>query len=232
MSQPPQRGLSLVEMMVGIAVGLFIVAAASTLLVSQLGDNRRLLLETQIQQDLRAAMDIVVRDLRRSQFSASAHELVARADSPRVRQNTYNGPVLSGAAGARQVNYEYRRNAGSIQFGYRLHNGALQALNGLGDWQDLTDLAVLRVTAFDVDLDRAGSTANDDPQVLPCPKLCPDGTSNCWPRLRVLQLIVRITAQAVADPSFVRTVEAGVRLRNDRIDVAGVGVSAEFSCPE
>jgi type IV pilus assembly protein PilW len=230
----PARGLSIVEMMVGIAVGLFIVAAASTLLVSQLGDNRRLLLETQIQQDLRAAMDIVVRDLRRSQFTLNAHEMVARSDTPTVRQNLFGVPTISGAAGARQVTYQYRRDDGVLDFGFRVQNGTLQALNGLGAWQDLTDRSVLRVTSFDIDADRAAAAAaaNADAQVLPCPKLCADGTSNCWPRMRVVQLVVSITAEAVADPAFVRNVTAGVRVRNDRIDVAGVAGGASFSCPE
>ncbi len=43
-----QRGLSLVELMVGITDGLFVVAAAATLVANQLSDNRRLLLETQV----------------------------------------------------------------------------------------------------------------------------------------------------------------------------------------
>lgn len=61
-----QRGLSLVELLVGISVGLFVLAGATLLLSTQLGDNRRLLLETQLQQDLRATMDIITRELRRA----------------------------------------------------------------------------------------------------------------------------------------------------------------------
>ena len=52
--------------MVGVAIGLFVVAAASMLVVTQLSDNRRLTLETQVQQDLRATADIITRELRRA----------------------------------------------------------------------------------------------------------------------------------------------------------------------
>ena len=52
--------------MVGVAIGLFVVAAASMLVVTQLSDNRRLTLETQVQQDLRASADIITRELRRA----------------------------------------------------------------------------------------------------------------------------------------------------------------------
>ncbi len=58
--------------MVGIAVGLFIVAGATMVVTTQLGDNRRLLLETQLQQDLRATADIITRELRRAGAEGSA----------------------------------------------------------------------------------------------------------------------------------------------------------------
>lgn len=67
-----QRGLSLVELMVGIAVGLFVVAGAIGVVTTQLGDNRRLLLETQVQQDLRATADIITRELRRAGADSNA----------------------------------------------------------------------------------------------------------------------------------------------------------------
>ena len=70
-----QRGLSLVELMVGIAVGLFVVAGAVMVVTTQLGDNRRLLLDAQLQQDLRATLDIVTREVRRAGGVADATAL-------------------------------------------------------------------------------------------------------------------------------------------------------------
>jgi type II secretory pathway pseudopilin PulG len=61
-----QAGLSIVELMVGITIGLIVVAAATVLVSTQLAENRRLLLETQLQQDLRATADIITRELRRA----------------------------------------------------------------------------------------------------------------------------------------------------------------------
>ena len=43
-----QRGLSLVELMVGITVGMIIVAGVSLMMVNQIDEHRRLSLETQI----------------------------------------------------------------------------------------------------------------------------------------------------------------------------------------
>jgi type IV pilus assembly protein PilW len=63
-----QQGLSIVELMVGIAMGLFITAGAIKLFVDNLGSNRQLLLETRLNQELRTAADIVARALRRASY--------------------------------------------------------------------------------------------------------------------------------------------------------------------
>jgi len=71
-SRGTQGGLSMVELMVGVAVGLFVVAGATVAVSNQLGDNRRLMLETQIQQDLRATADLIAKDLRRAGYWGAA----------------------------------------------------------------------------------------------------------------------------------------------------------------
>lgn len=49
-----QRGLSLIELLVGCTVGLLIAGGATKLFVEHLRDSRRLLLEARLHQDLRA----------------------------------------------------------------------------------------------------------------------------------------------------------------------------------
>jgi type IV pilus assembly protein PilW len=201
------------------------------LVVTQLGDNRRLLLETQVQQDLRAALDIVVRDLRRARYWDQSWRGVALPDDPAsVTPNPYGPPEVTGATGSNVVRYSYRRDT-VTSFGFRLQNGVLQSLMGDGSWQALTDGEVLRVTAFSIELDRTNATANDTVQVLPCVRECADGSTDCWPTTRVQQLIVTVTAAAVADPAFVRTVSAGVRLRNDSPDIDPGLAATGRTCP-
>lgn len=149
-----QRGLSLVELMVGVAVGLFVVAGATMLVANQLGDNRRLLLETQIQQDLRAAADIVARDIRRSGYWGAAQTGVWYAGSPGVTANPYTNlaPAVSGSA-ASSVAFNYSRGVenntidAAEQSGFQLSNGVIQMRVG-GNWQPLTDDRTLRITNF------------------------------------------------------------------------------------
>jgi type IV pilus assembly protein PilW len=205
-----QRGLSVVEMMVGVAVGLFIVAAATMLISTQLVENRRLLVETQLQQDLRATADIVTRELRRA--GARDSESVAgiwylgtnATPNTRADVSPTGGPATS-------VSYRYYRDAlrDAPLSGFTLDGGILKSnIAGSGD-QELTDARVLKITDFTV-------TPQNGPAVqLPCPKVCTDGTQNCWPTITVRELEVVITGEAVNDPSVKRTVRSNVRLRND-----------------
>jgi prepilin peptidase dependent protein B len=212
-----QRGLSLVELMVGIAVGLFVVAAASMLAVTQLNENRRLLLETQVQQDLRAAMDIVTRELRRSgHWQAAQTGVWTPVDG--ATANPYTEVALAGDPPA-EVTFGYMRRPGEAgrvgdptYFGFKWEGGVLKTRLAAGGWQELTDPATLRITAFTI------TAVDTEPQVVACPRLCADNTDDCWPRVRVREYEVDVTGQAVFDAAVQRSLRSTVRLRNDLLD--------------
>ncbi|MDZ7589495.1 MAG: prepilin-type N-terminal cleavage/methylation domain-containing protein [Rubrivivax sp.] len=226
----PQRGMSLVELMVGITVGLFVVAAASTLAVNQLSDNRKLLVETQIQQDLRATMDIITRQLRR----AGAVD-IGRAQS---------GLALGATGGAKSdftdvdlvgtddVGFTYYRNAAEAgPYGFKLDGNVIKTRLAGGGWQELTDANVLKITSFTITADRYPDPASAlRVEVLPCPKPCADGTANCWPQLVVRNYTVAITAEATGDPAIQRSISSRVRLRNDWLSFNDPA-SPTLACP-
>ena len=219
-----QRGLSIVEMMVGVAIGLFVVAGAAMLLATQLSDNRRLLLETQVQQDLRATADIIVRELRRAGRWGRARDGVwAGGGAPVVNPYSAVEPVAGGGAFAdgeeastveiaySSVDLEADEDgavADAERRGFRLDNGVIQTQLGAGNWQALTDGNTLRVTSFTVRMNR-------QPVALACAKPCPVGAVACPPQLEVRDMQVDITGQAAHDPSVQRSVRSNVRLRND-----------------
>jgi type IV pilus assembly protein PilW len=217
-----QRGLSLVEMMVGVAIGLFIVAGATLLAGTQLGENRRLLLETQVQQDLRAASDIVTRELRRAGYSNAPEFLMwssAKATAAPA-PNVWLG--LAWDASTKTVSYNYYRYGSSaFDFAFRLNGGKLQQAVG-GAYQDLTDSNTLNVVDFSVT--RTGPSTVQ----VACPKLCSDGTQNCWPTLDVNDYTIAIKGQAKSDASVEHTFTSRLRLRNDGLQF---NVSASQVCP-
>ena len=127
---PPRRsarGLSLVELMVGIAIGLFIVAAATVMVSGQLGENRRLLLESQLQQDLRATSDIIARELRRSGAIINAQNLVATSDSAAQANAISATTPASGAHSPAEITFRYERNmVEQGPWGFKLDNGVIK----------------------------------------------------------------------------------------------------------
>jgi prepilin-type N-terminal cleavage/methylation domain-containing protein len=228
----PQRGLSLVELMVGIAIGLFIVAAASLVVSSQLNDNRRLLLELQLQQDLRATADIVTRELRRAGGSGIAERGVvnpALVGGETAVANAYLALRVNSVVGSvNSVEYKYKRsNDEEGPFGYRLDSdGVVRArLTSSSGWQDLSDINTLVVDTFAI------IETDSAPVVLPCPKDCPVGTGDaCWPTVTVREFNVTISGRAPSDAAIRRSVTTQVRLRNDQVKfLAGGAVSA--ACP-
>ena len=220
-SRRGQAGLSLVELMVGIAVGLFVVAGATVAVSNQLGDNRRLMLETQIQQDLRAAAEVIARDVRRSGYWGSAETGVWHAGAVAVATNSYTelkdavsgADVVSGVA-ASGVKFSYSRGAvennvvddATDRSGFKLEAGVIKMYVG-GNWQALTDGNTLRVTNFQV-------TLNSRDIDLACFNPCPPGAC---PKQTVRDITVLIEGAAANDASVRRSARTNVRLRNDLI---------------
>jgi type II secretory pathway pseudopilin PulG len=205
------RGLSLVELMVGITVGLFVVAAAATLVAGQLGDNRRLLIETQVQQDLRATVDIISRQLRRAGATTEAVAQGGLADTTGTPGSKLDYTVVSPAVGSNdQVSFGYFLNANANTVSYKLDDEGIKVqLPQNGGLQDLTDRTSLKVTAFTI------TAKNFDSAVLACSNLCAGGGTACWPTVGMRSYLISVTAQARTDPTVVRSISSEVRLRND-----------------
>lgn len=228
----PQRGLSLIELMVGTAIGLLIASSAATLFMAQLGSVRRLLLEARVHQDLRSAADLMTRDLRRASHWGHAlggvtliHRPAAAPDAPSASPfapTPPRNPYAEIAADPLASSLAYslsREDAENDQidlaerFGFRLNRGehTLQMLTGSGTWQTLTDPGV--VTLPD---DGLAITLTETPVDLRslCPSAC---TGPDCPSVTLREVAVTLKARATADPAIVRRLETRVRLRNDRL---------------
>jgi len=248
-----QRGVSLVELMVGITVGLLVVAGASLLVSSQLTENRRLLLETQVQQDLRATADIIARELRRAGHWRRAEAGVASTSNGAAVRNDYmsvgsiGNTQCSGLLANFDICFNYLRPLGLADadvngaprytFGYRLTGGVIKTKlsTSAESVQDLTDVKVLEVRSFTIELNDAVSDANRW-VLIPCPKLCPPNalnqvTTDCWPRVAMRDATITITGRAVSDHAVQRTVVSRVRLRNDQVQFRAGDVADRQACP-
>lgn len=169
------RGFTLVELLVGLAISLMLMAGAFTMAGLQVGAHHRLLLELQMQQELRATAELILRDLRRAAFWDRPQEALWQADAPAPVRNPY-ADLDVGEAGTR-VTYSFSRDGNSAGgtgvrevAGFRWSEGRIDQLVA-GRYQPLTDPALLRVRAFDLRVDSQARSLGDA-----CARACSPGT--------------------------------------------------------
>lgn len=214
-----QRGLSIVEMMVGVAVGLIVVAAATLMVAAQLADNRRLLLETQVQQDLRATADLITRELRDAGYWGDAQRSTSAAANIDPRLTNPYSDVSPSIDGVTATAVTFSKSASPLdnnviddseRRGFRLNGATIESQLGADNWQPLTDPAVLKVTGFRV-------TTQMQPVTLECNLACSPGGSVCPPVQQIRRITIDVAGEAAFDAKVQRSIRTSVRLRNDAI---------------
>lgn len=204
-------GLTLVEMLVGLAVGLVVVAAATAFVVAQANEVRALWIQSRVMHDLRIAAEVVARDLRRAGHwrDATATPWAAEGTEP-ARMNPH-AALLPGSAPSDAARFSYSHDEGPDAletFGFRLHGGAIEMLLGDGHWQTLTDSTSVVVTAFTI-TPLVQQHALQGVCALPCT------AAGCAPTQSVRSVNVAIHGRAAGDARIARSVQSLVRLRND-----------------
>lgn len=218
------RGVSIIELMIGITIGLFILAGASLVMTSQISDNRRMLLDTQVQQDLRAVTSLIVRDVRRANYYGLAHRKIWPADLTPSTANPYAGLSPAATNGSSSLQYERSlddqygligRDNNTVESGERVTialnatNHTIEMTLGNSSPQAVTDANVLRVTELTF-------TVAVRDLAVPCGIVCPPvGPTGCPLVQRLRQVNFVIVAEAVNDPRVQRSMRESVRLQND-----------------
>lgn len=220
-----QRGVTIIELMVGLAIGLFIVGGTIKLFVDFMGSNRSVLLEARVNQDLRAAADLIARDLRRAGYWQNAASSVWNASASSFNNNAYRSIAVGTVNGSSNITFAYARdNTDTVEAaenrGFQIgSDGSLQMLNG-NIWQSVTDPATLTMTmaiaqsVVTVDLWKGCSCFND----LSCnDALFQVGGANyaTRPRADISDYIVTLTATSTTDTAVRRSIVERVRVRND-----------------
>ena len=223
-----QRGLSIIELMVGVAIGLFIIGGAIKLFVDMFGNNRRLLLETRVNQDLRAAADIIARDVRRAGYWQGAASGLNPAPGSAPTLNPY---AAYGAASTTSgsIEYAYDRDGNSAvdtaeRAGFQLAGNQINMIVG-GAAQPLTDPGTLRITRFEILNAASGVQWSELWQHCPCVAIASGATGACptistsasRPQIGARWVDIVIEGQAATASSVTRQVVESVRLRNGQM---------------
>jgi prepilin peptidase dependent protein B len=211
------RGLSLVELLVGLVIGLFIAAAGATLLAAQWREHRSATLEMRLMQELRSSADLITRDLRRAGHWGDAAAGLWAPGASGVPTNPY-AALAPVAAASNAAAFAYSRDAtenhlldSNEQFGLRLRQGVIELQLGAGNWQALTDARTLIVDEFSIT-----PTLHELSLLEHCPRPCPTG-STCAPHVQLRSLSLQITAHASTDHTVQRRLRSELRVRNDAV---------------
>lgn len=155
-----QQGLSLIELMITMALGLLMMAALTSVFANTIGVNSRSLQLSQLQEESTAVLELMVSDLRRAGFRANAHLLVV---APATANTEFNDSLVISnhpdEALLSCVLFRYDANQnGSFDgtaelFGYRLRSGQIQRRQDAADcassgWQALTSADMVAVEAL------------------------------------------------------------------------------------
>jgi type IV pilus assembly protein PilW len=224
----PHRGLSIIELMVGVAIGFFIIGGAIKLFVDMFGNNRRLLIEARVNQDLRAAADIIARDLRRAGYWTNAPAALNPAAGASAVANTYAQATV---IGTNSISYAYDRGAAASAAGFSLSASQIFMTVGTAS-QPVTDPSTVQITRFEITNSASSSQWFDLAQNCPCIAIAASGTaggctaaemlalpqgSASRPQVGVQYVDIVIEGQSTTDPAVRRQIVESVRIRNDQI---------------
>jgi prepilin peptidase dependent protein B len=228
----PPRGLSLIELLVGVVVGLFVVGGAAKLVVDNLNANRRNLLEMRVNQDLRAAADLVARDLRRAGYWENAASGVWSTAGVPPTPNPHRVLTVGGTSDLGTIAYSYARNADDAldsneQHGYSVASGVLRYQAASGVDQPITDPNTLSIAADGFKILSTSRTVELFSYCSCMTRLTcfasdfassPVGAYYATRPYTVLrEYEVRLKGTSATDSSVTREIRETVRVRNDEI---------------
>ncbi len=191
-----QKGLTLIEMMIAMVIGLLIVGTVITIFITNVRSNRDFVSMTRLNQELRGVMTFVSDELKKAGYSADPE-----------KDDFVDELTLSGANCLR---YGYDEDGdGSLdadeRFGFQLNANAIEWANSntditgcsSPDWEDITDTNIAFITVFNLT------------PIPPVP--IPAGTVDIY------QMTVTITGttELSGGTTATRTVSEVIRIRND-----------------
>jgi prepilin peptidase dependent protein B len=161
-SRKAQLGLNLIELMVGLVVGLVVLAAISTVYLNTARGSRDTMNANRLNQDLRAVMDIMVADIRRAGYWGTA---VSGSTNPFTVRTSPATDIYVSTIAANQgcilYAYDATYNAAST-------SGIVDAVDFFGFRRNAADGSVETVTPTDTSADCSAlaGTKLTDPAVI------------------------------------------------------------------
>lgn len=218
-----QKGVSLIEVLIGLAVGIVLTFGMVVFYSNISKVSNETLTTVRLEHELQTSMNMMKNDIRRAGYSSEAAALVGTGIiNPFMVVNVSDIRVINNTC----ILFTYELNnkitdykgklpplnsAGSDnRFGYRLSNKTLQTRAATdakfacneGTWEDLTNPKLIQITKLNFNLSETA---------VPLDTATPSG-----PSITIRQVTIEITGQLVSDNDIERTITSQVRVRNDK----------------
>ncbi|KAF0813184.1 hypothetical protein IGB42_02112 [Andreprevotia sp. IGB-42] len=149
-----QAGVSLIEIMIALALGLLIIGAAFSYFLSTLTTSKSMLAQSKLQQDIRSTAVLIQRDLRRAGYAPPGNSNQA------VVSTLWIGKATASATNNNCVIYRYVNEQGNLRNSgfilnadgklYMKTAGADNTCQVSANWTEVTSATNVQVTNFSV----------------------------------------------------------------------------------
>jgi prepilin peptidase dependent protein B len=200
-----QQGLSLIELMISMMLGLMLMAGMLTLFHNALQSSRDLNAAKQLEDELHGTLDLIVRDLRRTGAMGNPIRQMLGVANPFGLDSVsaYTGEAASSClTSSYDLDGDGTLDTGSSdeRFGYRLRASNVQmrvsgqacTANITPAWNAVTTLAQIQITAL-----RFATTVSTALGIT------------------TRTVVVTMSGRLASDAAVTRTLSRTVRLRND-----------------
>lgn len=228
-----QKGLSLVELMVALVVGLVVTLAALSAYLTTTRGSITALNSSRLNIETRALMDLITSEIRRTGYTGTV-------------ANVSNNPFNTGTAEVKSPSLEcilfaydrdnngalsgtdfvgIRRNAGNNSISIRTSgtdNTAGDACTTQGTWEEVSDPSNIRVTnlSFSISyqcsntaLSATASTTNNCDATGGLFSTAASGNT----LIETRNINITLTTQSARDTLITSSINQNVRIRNDRV---------------
>lgn len=159
LTRKKQRGVSLVEILIGLSISMIIAVAVLGIFTNAIDGSQRILGTGKLERDLNAIMDSIVADVQRTGYWSNA-------TSSSTNPFYASGTDITTNVAANCITFAYDRSqtgavSDSNKFGYRLGTSAIQfrptgstfaCSAAASNWVDFTDPNTIVITAFTTSL--------------------------------------------------------------------------------
>jgi prepilin peptidase dependent protein B len=201
-----QRGVTLVELMIALAIAVVIIAAVMAVFITTVRHSRESLEQGRLNTELHRTIRIIARDIGRAGYWASA---TSSQTNPFTQSST--DLTVNGAGNCILLSYD-NNGDGSLpavnsgtddeRYGFRLISGAIQyrpvsatfsCTASAASWTNMTDPSLVTITAFSVTI----NTSSEPP-------------------MEIRNVTISITGQLVSNTSITKTISQTVKVQNDK----------------